>query len=105
MKVELEVQEGEVIEEDLKLGEIKRVELAERQEAMAVISPAKDFDMGEGPGHTVECKVIGGVAGVLLDARGRPLYLPDDEGARKGLLLKWFTALNLYPEDKLKELI
>ena len=61
--------------------------------------------MGEGPGRSVEYKVIGGVAGVLLDARGRPLYLPDDEGTRTELLLKWFTALNLYPEDKLNELL
>ena len=48
---------------------------------------------------------MGGVAGVLLDARGRPMYLPEEENARKELLIKWFRALDLYPEEKLVELL
>jgi uncharacterized protein (TIGR01319 family) len=105
MKVELGMPDGETIKEELSFGEIKRVNLAERQEAKAVITPAKGFDMGKGPGHNVESTAMGGVAGVLLDARGRPLHLMKEDDARKEQLLKWFSALGLYPEDKLKELI
>jgi len=105
MTVELEMPDGETVKEEMKFGEIKRINLAERQEAKAIISPHKGFDVGEGPGHKVESTLMGGVAGIMLDARGRPLYLPEEESARKELLLKWFHALDLYPEDKLKELV
>ena len=105
MTVELEMPDGETVKEELKFGEIKRINLAERQEARAVITPNKSFDMGEGPGHKVERTVMGGVAGMMLDARGRPLQLPEEKGARKETLLKWFRALGLYPEDELKELV
>ncbi len=105
MKVEMKMPGGEVLEEGLSLGEIKLIEFPERQEAEVKVSPAKNFDVGGGPGHSVEGKVTGGVAGVILDARGRPLYLPEEDSARKELLLKWFRSVNLYPEDKLKELV
>jgi len=105
MTVELTLPDGGTVEEELNFGEIKLIPLAERHEAKAVITPAKNFDMGEGPGHAVEKTIMGGVAGVLLDARGRPIYLPEDENARRELLLKWFRALDLYPNDKLEELL
>ena len=105
MKVEMTMLSGESLIEELSLGEVKLIPLAEGQEAKAIITPAKLFDMGEGPGKAVEKTITGGVAGVLLDARGRPLYLPENDAQRKELLLKWFTTLDLYPEEKLKELI
>ena len=104
MTVELTMPDGEVVEEELELGEIRRIRLAERQEAEAVITPARHFEMGEGPGHSVTRTVMGGVGGLLLDARGRPISLPEEDGARKELLLKWFRALELYPEEKLRGL-
>jgi len=105
MKVKMTMPGGESLVEELNLGEVKLIPLAEGQEAKATISPARHFDMGDGPGKAVEKTITGGVAGVLLDARGRPLYLPEEDDARKELLLKWFRALDLYPEDKLKELL
>jgi hypothetical protein len=71
----------------------------------AVINPAKTFDVGKGPGKSKEALVIGGIAGIMLDARGRPLYLPEDNTQRRDLLYKWLTSLKLYPEDPLKELV
>ena len=105
MAVELEMPDGETMKEELKFGEVKLIDLAERQEAKAVITPHRGYDVGEGPGHRVESTVMGGVAGIILDARGRPLHLPEEEGARKETLLRWFRALDLYPEDKLKEIV
>jgi uncharacterized protein (TIGR01319 family) len=105
MTVELVMPDGNKIKEELKFGEIKLIPLGEGQEAKAVINPAKTFDIGEGLGKSKEATVIGGVAGVLLDARGRPLNLPEDDSQRRDLLYKWFTALNLYPEEALKELV
>ena len=105
MKVEMTMPGGESLVEGLSLGEVKLIPLAEGQEAKAIITPAKQFDMGDGPGKAVEKTITGGVAGVLLDARGRPLRLPENDTQKKEFLLKWFTDLDLYPEEKLKELI
>jgi uncharacterized protein (TIGR01319 family) len=105
MTVELEMPQGQTIKEELKFNEIKRVDLAENEEAKATITPSNDFDVGNRPGKKVESRVIGGVVGIILDARPRPLQLPRDESLRKESLLKWFYALDLYPKDELKELV
>lgn len=105
MTVKLTMPDGEIVEEELEFGEIRRIHLAERQEAEAVITPAKHFDMGEGPKRSVTSTVMGGVGGLLLDARGRPISLPEEDGARKELLLNWFKVLELYPEEKLMRLM
>ncbi|MCK4439253.1 glutamate mutase L [Candidatus Bathyarchaeota archaeon] len=105
MTVELEMPNGEEVKEELSLGDIKLVKLTELEEAKALITPAKDYDIGAGPGKELEATVSGGVAGVMLDARGRPIYLPEEENQRKELLLKWFKAMDLYDESKLEALI
>lgn len=105
MKVVMEMDDGNTLEEDLSFGEVKLIPLAERHESKAVITPARNFDMGGGPGHAVEKTIMGGVAGVLLDARGRPIYLPEEEDDRRKLLLQWFRAIDLYPEAKLEALL
>jgi uncharacterized protein (TIGR01319 family) len=105
MSVELEMPDGQRIKEDMNFGEIKLLQLQERQEANATITPNREFDMGAGPGHKVEKQVSGGVAGILLDARGRPLQLPEDDAKRREFLIKWFQAIDLYPIDRLKELV
>jgi len=105
MTVNFEMPDGRTVEEVIYFGEIKRIPLAERLDAKAVITPVRGFDVGGGAGHEVEKTIMGGVAGVLLDARGRPLRLPEEEAPRKELLLKWFKGLDLYPEESLEELI
>ena len=74
------------------------------QEAKAIINPKRGFDVGAGPGHKLERLVMGGIVGIVLDARGRPLQLPEDDYERRATLVKWFTALSLYPETVLKRL-
>ena len=69
------------------------------------VTPAKDYDLGEGPGKELEATVEGGVAGLLLDARGRPIYFPEDDSKRKELLLKWFKTTDMYDEEALGRLI
>jgi len=105
MTVELMMPSGETLVEKLTFGEVRRIELPERSEAEAVIQPAKRFDVGKGDGHVVETTIMGGAAGVLMDARGRPLVLPEEVGARRRLLQEWFKVLDLYPEEELEEII
>jgi len=105
MTVEYKKPDGEEIKEGVKFGEVKLIPLSEGIEVDSVITPASSFDIGEGAGKTRKAKIMGGVAGVLLDGRGRPLNLPENDGVRRDLLYKWFTALKMYPEDSFKALV
>jgi hypothetical protein len=87
------------------LGDLKLIPLAADQVANVMIQPSNQYDVGTGPGKEREATVQGGVAGLLLDARGRPLYFPADEQSRKDLLVNWFKSVNLYDEKALEALI
>ncbi len=101
LQVTLEKPDGEKIEKEVKYGEINLIPLAERVKAKAILNPAHDFDIGAGPGKTLEKTVDGGVVGVVIDSRGRPLTLPENETERKNLLRKWYGALDLYALDSI----
>ncbi|MFM8551420.1 MAG: methylaspartate mutase, partial [Nitrospiraceae bacterium] len=66
------------------------------------LRPAKTVDMGSGKGTPVTREVRGGVVGLLLDGRGRPLQLPSDNQARLKALTKWYQAVDLYPKQGVK---
>jgi hypothetical protein len=66
------------------------------------IHPGLKYDAGRGRGHKVSTVVEGGVVGVVIDARGRPLRLSEDDGERQRTLLRWFSALDVYPNDHLE---
>ncbi len=57
------------------------------------LTPLHRFDVGMGGlGRGGTVKVIGGVLGVLIDARGRPLRLPAEPSGRRELLNKWLAT-------------
>ena len=105
MTVELTMPTGEVLTEEMKFGDLKLIPFSEKSEAQITIHPERKFDIGNGPGQSMESSAMGGVVGILLDTRGRPLNLPEDEKERKELLLKWMYEMKLYPEEDLKELM
>ena len=58
------------------------------------VRPAsKHFDLGAGRNKPATFTVEGGVVGLILDTRGRPLALPSDERARAAKLREWMAAL------------
>jgi uncharacterized protein (TIGR01319 family) len=67
-------------------------------EATVEAKPAKKFDVGDGAGRPVTRKVRGGVVGLVLDGRGRPLGLNPDPAARRKQLLEWGNAMNSYAD-------
>lgn len=79
-------------------GDIKLLPLGPGETAMVTIEPNRGFDFGEGPGKRVQRQVKGGTVGLILDARGRPLALPEEPVARKSTIEKWVEAMDLYPE-------
>jgi uncharacterized protein (TIGR01319 family) len=82
---------------ELACGELRLFRLGAGETARAVIEPARGFDVGAGPGKRLEREVRGGTVGVVLDARGRPLGLPEEERMRKEAMQRWIQALDLYP--------
>jgi hypothetical protein len=81
-------------QESIQFGELYRHELSAGQTATVRIEPARGFDVGEGKGKPREVTVRGGVVGLLIDARGRPLQLPSPS-QRSGTHLRWLAALGL----------
>ena len=98
MKVEVHMPDNSVLEEEVSFGSIKRIPLGESEKAEVEIFPFRKGDVGQGSGKRRTVDVEGGVVGVILDARGRPLVLPDNDNERKQKLIEWFKALDAYPE-------
>ncbi len=105
MDLHIDMPNGDKLEETMNLGDLKLIPLAPDQEASVLVEPANLYDVGAGPGKELQTTVQGGVAGLLLDARGRPLYFPTDDQKRKELLVKWFKATGLYDVKALEALI
>ncbi len=55
--------------------------------------PASGLDIGQGKGksQTIECP--GGAVGLIVDARGRPLALDEDEQTRRQQLDRWLEQM------------
>ena len=103
-KISMEMPDGSTLEESVMGGEIKRIMIPEAVTVKATIQPGRSLDMGLERGQEVEAEVMGGVGGIILDGRGRPLELPEDAGERVNVLREWFTALKMYPEDMVGKL-
>jgi hypothetical protein len=104
MKVSWTAPDGSEFQETVRGGEIKRIKLPEGVEVDALVEPARGLDVGAEPGKSLEAKVIGGIGGVILDGRGRPIQLPDEAEARRTLLREWFAVLEMYPAEMIGKL-
>ncbi len=104
MKVSWTAPDGSEFQETVRGGEIKRIKLPEGVEVDALVEPARGLDVGAEPGKSLEAKVIGGIGGVILDGRGRPIQLPDEAEARRALLREWFAVLEMYPAEMIGKL-
>jgi uncharacterized protein (TIGR01319 family) len=81
--------------ETFRYGELRVLPLGVGEALQATIRPARGFDVGAGKGRPVEATLEGGVVGIVVDTRGRPLQLPPDDATRRQKLISWMTALGL----------
>jgi hypothetical protein len=86
---EIEIPGGTIRVFPLGVGEKKEIE----------ITPYKSCDLGQGRGRTRKMEVEGGVVGLMIDTRGRPLQLPSDPKERVRKLREWFAAFGLRMPD------
>lgn len=83
----------------MNFGDLKLLPLGPDQTAMVSIEPERGFDCGAGPGKKIERTVRGGTVGLILDARGRPLALPEERSACQATMSKWVDAMQMYPKS------
>lgn len=106
MDYKITLPDGTVESGTLQLGELKLIKLGVGEnglplKAKAEFDPVKNIDIGAGKGHKIETEVSGGVTGVVLDGRGRPFVLPEDDKMRIAKLREWMMALDIYPAKAL----
>lgn len=92
--------EGDTLNEsgEMMYGDIKLFPLGPGEKVKVTVDPTKMYDMGNGPGRRISREVRGGTVGLILDARGRELILPEDRSTCKKMIEKWVESLDLYPQ-------
>ena len=104
-KVTMAMPDGTERVETVEFGEIKLIELEEGQVAQAHIEPGRRWDVGEGVGRPVDAELEGGVVGIVIDGRGRPVVLEPEAADRQKQIAGWIESLDLYPADALAKYI
>jgi hypothetical protein len=94
LRLKMVYESGHSANLEVKQGALEVVPLPAGQTARLQLQPLHRYDVGMGaPGRGGGLKVMGGALGVIIDARGRPLALPDDLNRRKELYRKWLWTL------------
>jgi hypothetical protein len=93
LRARLTYDDGSEANAEVKFGGLEILPLALGQTARLTLQPLQRSDIGNGPGRNATLEVAGGVMGVVIDARGRPLALPEDPVRRRELIKKWLWSV------------
>lgn len=90
MRAKLSYPDGKVKAFDVHFGGIQVVPLPSGTRASLEMRPSRHFDIGWGhKGRGAVAEIEGGLLGLVIDARGRPLSLPESPEARRSRLTEW----------------
>lgn len=95
---EITFPDSRIVKDQLEFGDLRLYPLELGKKAKVTMQPTKQVNLGAGAGVPVTREVQGGVVGLMLDGRGRPLQLPGEQAARVAALMKWYQAMDLYPK-------
>ncbi len=102
VEAELRVEGGATHTVRVAHGEIARLNLSPGRYGTLTLRPAAGVRIGRNaPGAEVSSELAaihGSTLGVVIDARGRPLRLPEDAQARQQALWSWLMALGIERE-------
>jgi hypothetical protein len=94
LRVRMTPEGGAETTVEVKEGALELLHLPVGQRAQLQLQPLHKYDVGMGgAGRGGSLRVVGGVLGVIIDARGRPLSLPADHARRREMIGKWRWTL------------
>lgn len=95
LSYQLELEEsGQQLSGDIESGQIKVIPLGPGQFGKLSLRPERGYDVGFGTlGRSGSLRVSGGTVGVIIDARGRPLILPDNRDQQVELNQRWLWEI------------
>ncbi len=96
LSIRVEQSEKETIVEEVPFGQLRLYPLGVGQQAKVKLQPDRRFDMGADRGNPLETEVTGGVVGLVVDTRGRPLEVSPDPKIRVADLKRWTEGLEVY---------
>ncbi len=85
----LNYDDGGTVSGEVRAGEIEVLPLTTTQKGRLELKPSRNIDLGQGRGRAGTTIAEGGAVGLIIDARGRPLVLPNDADKRAELNQKW----------------
>ena len=93
LRVRITYENGRENSVEVKYGALEVLPLNLGESATLRLQPLHRFDVGMGPGRGGRLQVLGGVPGVVIDARGRPITLHPDPERQRELFKKWLWTL------------
>jgi uncharacterized protein (TIGR01319 family) len=92
LRVSVSYDNGSELSIEVQHGDLEVLPLPLGQEAILELSPSRGFDVGfGGQGKAGKRRVSGGLTGLVIDARGRPLPLAGDTEQRHGQMEQWLS--------------
>ncbi|MGC9399430.1 MAG: glutamate mutase L [Anaerolineae bacterium] len=90
LAMKINYDDGSHLSVEAREGELEIWPLLPGQRATLELKPARHVDVGlGGPGKGGKIQALGGLIGLVVDGRGRPLSLPADAEERRRLLRRW----------------
>ncbi len=95
LSYELELEDsGQRVSGEIESGQIKTIPFGPGKFGKLSLRPERGYDVGFGSlGRSGSLRVSGGLVGVIIDARGRPLILPADRGQQIELNQRWLWEI------------
>jgi hypothetical protein len=95
LQLRIRYDTGQETTYEVKYGTIRTIPLPIGRLAQVQLQPLQRMDVGWGPGKGdwFPKKIMGGIFGLVVDARGRPLEVPRKLEERRNLLKKWYLSL------------
>ena len=83
LKENFQIKQGSIVSLPLRLGQTANIHL----------DALRGTEIDPQGSRGGRFKIVGGICGAVIDARGRPIQLPKEDARRRDLLKKWQTSL------------
>jgi len=86
----LNYEDERTLEVEVAYGSLEIIPLPAGRTATLELRPSRRFDIGLGTkGLAGTTKVEGGIIGIIVDARGRPLPIAEDAAEQQARMQRW----------------